>query len=86
MRKAVSVGFLMLVMLILSACSSESTSQPLSIQYSEELDTESVPTEVIPTSAPDSAECMSCHTDKDRLIDTAAPIEEAGESESKGVG
>jgi hypothetical protein len=45
-----------------------------------------VSTEPIPTSAPDSAECMSCHTNKDRLIDTAAPLVEAGESESKGVG
>jgi len=43
------------------------------------------PTEVEPAPIDSPNACLSCHTDKQQLIDTAAPVEVAP-SESSGVG
>ena len=52
--------------------------------------TEALPTEAPPTTAPTATsepadQCLACHTDKESLIETAAP-EEKAPSESSGVG
>jgi hypothetical protein len=65
---------------LLAACTSSTTSFPVGTDTPVETDP---PTEVATEAAVD--ECLACHTDKQRLIDTAAPVVEA-ESESKGVG
>jgi hypothetical protein len=43
-------------------------------------------TESIGEPQPVINECISCHSDKARLIDTAKPVEEPAEGESSGVG
>ncbi|MDX1416393.1 MAG: hypothetical protein R3293_19495 [Candidatus Promineifilaceae bacterium] len=43
-------------------------------------------TEPQPTPEPVDGTCIDCHGDKERLIDTAAPVEEVESSESSGVG
>lgn len=65
---------------LLSACGKIATSSPTA-QVEEKL----VETEAVVEVQPEADECVACHTDKQHLIDTAAPVVEA-EGESKGVG
>lgn len=77
-RKIISL--LVAMTFLLTACTSTTTPSPVGTDTPVETDP---PTEVAAEAAVD--ECLACHTDKQRLIDTAAPVVEA-ESESKGVG
>lgn len=63
---------------VLSACAQATTPSPMEAETPVE-------TETIVEVQPEADECLACHTDKQRLIDTAKPVEVA-ESESKGVG
>ncbi|MBT4756003.1 MAG: hypothetical protein HON98_10015 [Chloroflexi bacterium] len=79
---------LILCMILLTACQTPANETieevaaelPTAIEITEE------PTQVPPTATPlPIDECLSCHLDKDRLIETAK-IEEALEAESSGEG
>ncbi|HSO11211.1 MAG TPA: hypothetical protein VLT51_02465 [Anaerolineales bacterium] len=69
---------LIVVFVLLSACAPAETPSPTAT-------VEPVETEAVVEVQPETDECLACHTDKQRLIDTARPIVEA-EGESKGVG
>lgn len=71
---------LIVVAFLLSACGTADNPSPTVTAKKEAVETEAV-VEV----QSETDECVACHTDKQRLIDTAMPEVEA-EAESKGVG
>lgn len=78
--KSTLLSTLTLVALFISACAPTTSLSPSSTEAEQAIEAEAV-AEV----QPDASECIACHTDKERLIDTAAPVVET-EGESKGVG
>ena len=70
---------LIVVLFALSSCATKSPTQTAAA-------TEIPASEATATAAPVVVnECLNCHTEKQRLIDTAKPVVVA-EAESKGVG
>jgi len=78
--KSKLLSTLIVAFVLLSACAPAETPSPTATAEEKPVATEAV-VEV----QPEADECLACHTDKQRLIDTAAPVVEA-EGESKGVG
>jgi len=80
MKKNWFSGILIVLgMIVLYACTSTGAATPSATDNA-------VAIEAAATSAPEADECLICHTDKQRLIDTAKVVEEVAEAESKGVG
>lgn len=80
MNKNFLIGTALVLGLFLSSCSAQAEAVTETVAPTE--------TEVLATPTPsvESGECLACHTDKQRLIDTAKPEEADHEAESKGVG
>jgi PBP1b-binding outer membrane lipoprotein LpoB len=78
--KSKLLSTLIFAALFLSACAPAASSSPSPTEVEETIETEAS-AEV----QADAGECIACHTDKERLIETAAPVKEA-EAESSGVG
>jgi hypothetical protein len=79
--KSKLLSTLIVVFFLLSACA-PAAEAPSPTATAEE---KPVETEAVAEVQPEADECLACHTDQQRLIDTAAPVVEA-EGESKGVG
>ena len=78
MSKLKNIVFLSFVLVVLSSCTTPPPTPTAAV-------TESPTAEATATAAPVANECLNCHTEKQRLIDTAKPVVVA-EAESKGVG
>lgn len=74
-------SILLITAFVLSACGSKTTATPPAPTATER----PLETEAVSEVQPEVDECVACHTDQQRIMDTAKP-EVAAESESKGVG
>lgn len=79
--KSKVLSFLVIFTFVFAACGPAATPAPAAT----EKPVEAAASPEVQTEADETDECLACHTDKDRLVATAKPVE-AAESESKGVG
>jgi len=82
---------LTILILVVSACTTlriaDTGTTMLGEEISQVIALPNSPTpEKIETVQLKANECLDCHSSKDLLVETADPVEEIAESESKGVG
>ena len=92
MRNAWWFPIFMTATLLLSSCMSpdvsaslDSSAAPVLNTVSEDIVSADDPAKVETDEAQVTDECLDCHSDKERLIETAK-VEEESEAESSGVG
>jgi hypothetical protein len=83
---------IVLLAMLITGCQGEAVTNPAEEVYASvdthpQGETAPIAAALLPTSQTPAVpnECLNCHADKQRLIDTAKP-EEVAESESSGVG
>lgn len=91
MRRFQWFSSFIILAILLSSCGSVDAQLGVDQQLVQSLDLEPAgPAQTVSTpeatAAAETNECLNCHADKERLIDTADPVEAIAESESKGVG
>ena len=87
MKRLVFLLVLGVGMLFLSSCAAKSTPTTAPEEAQTAVTEAATVAPTVPVAMePAQDYCVTCHTDKQMLIDTAAPVEEAAESESEGVG
>ncbi len=85
MTKKIYLTVLFFMAMILTGCNTATENAPIDEAPPMPTQVEKVQL-VLPTDVPEVVdECTACHTDKDRLIDTAKPEEEVIK-ESEGAG
>lgn len=86
MKKLLLIPLLGMGLLFFSACAAKSPTPAPELEPTVTSAAQVVyPTQPIALE-PAEDNCVICHTDKEMLIDTAAPEAESHESESEGVG
>jgi len=86
MKRLCLIFLLGLGLLFLNACAAKSTATPLPEETKAIVPSAAVIATQPMALQPEVNECVTCHTDKEMLIQTAEQEEEAGEAESEGVG
>lgn len=86
MRKIFRIAMLVLTLFMVAGCSASSQTETASLATSTAAELGTATADGVTALPEVRNECGECHKEKTKLIETAKVVEEAAESESKGVG